>query len=247
MDLNSQRARFFLFVILSQIYIYISLIYDTFFNQLSDTLFEFLNRVGLEKHHLDKMDLFRKSSSFEFLKRLTSTLNIAALQSREKSVQQEREGLTHPLKTYTSSVKDANLHEEKVLDSLILLSWYIHRFWKSLERHNFPAAKLIAETYSQLLSKLPETLHYIYDSNWFPQKFVKITEVTAEIMQTLTINHNNTEMKNYNESTIYMYKKSREHRSLETSPIKNWILLSNHNLQTFVLTKLQKQNLTSHC
>ena len=71
----------------------------------------------------------------------------------------------------------------------------MHRFWKSRVGHIFPATKLTAETYPQLISKLPETLHYIYDSNWFPQNFIAITEIPSEIIQKLSINRNNIEIK----------------------------------------------------
>ena len=68
---------------------YISLIYDTLFNPLSATLFEFLNGIWSEIQPLDRRGVFRKSS-FEFLKRLASTLNTAAQQSRKESVQQKK-------------------------------------------------------------------------------------------------------------------------------------------------------------
>ena len=145
---------------------YISLIYDTLFNPLSDILFEFLNGIWSEIQPLDRTGVFRKSS-IEFLKRLASTLNTAAQQSRRES--------KHKIarqEIYISSLKDADLQAKEILDSLTLLSWYIHRFWKSLVRHIFPATKLIAEAYPQLISKLPETSHYIYDLIWFPQNFV---------------------------------------------------------------------------
>ena len=176
---------------------YISLIYDTLSNPLSDTLFEFLKGVWSEMQHLDRAGVFKKSS-FEFLQRLASTLNTAALQSWKESVhkiaRQEKEGFTHLLKTYISSVKDADLNEEKILDSLTLRSCYIHRLWNSPVRRIFPATKLIAETYTQLIPKLQETLHYIYDPNWFSQHFITITEeVPSETIQKLSINHNNIE------------------------------------------------------
>ena len=74
-------------------------------------------------------------------------------------------------------------------------------FWKSLVRHIFPATKLIAETYLKIINKLPETLHYIYDPNWFPQNFVNITEVPSEIIHKLSINHQNIDDRNYNAET----------------------------------------------
>ena len=64
---------------------YTSLIYDTLFNPLSNTLFEFLNGVCSEIQRSDRQGKFRKSS-FEFLNRLASTLKAIALQSRQKSV-----------------------------------------------------------------------------------------------------------------------------------------------------------------
>ena len=130
---------------------YISLIFDTLFKPLSDTLFELLNGIWSEIQPSDKTGIIRKSS-FKFFKRLTSTLNTAVLQSRKERVhkmaRQEVVGLTDFLKTYISSVKDADLDEEDILDSLTLLSWYIHRFWKNLVRQTFPATELIAETHS---------------------------------------------------------------------------------------------------
>ena len=161
---------------------HISLIYGILFNPLSDTLFEFLNGVWSEIQPLDRTGVFRKSS-FEFPKRLASTLNTAAQQSRKESVhkiaRQEIECFTHLHKTYISSVKDAHLSEREILDSLTLLSWYIHRLWKSLVRHIFPAIKLITEAYPQLIRKLPEKLQYIYDPNWFPQNFTNITSTVG--------------------------------------------------------------------
>ena len=40
---------------------------------------------------------------------------------------------------YITSATDAELSEEDILDTLTLLTWYIHRFWKSLVRHIFTA------------------------------------------------------------------------------------------------------------
>ena len=74
-------------------------------------------------------------------------------------------GFIQILKIYISSVTDADLNEEEIFDSLTLLTSYLQRFWKSLVRHIFPATKLIAETYPRMITKLPETLHYIYDPN----------------------------------------------------------------------------------
>ena len=154
------------------------------------------------------MGVFRKSS-FEFVKRIASTLNTAALQSQKESVhkiaRQEEEGFTHIVKTYISSVKDADLNEEAILASLGLQSWYIHTFWKNLVRHIFPPTKLIAETKPELICKLPETLHYIYDPNWFPQSFVNITEVPPEVIRKLTINNNTIEKKTITQGINHLH------------------------------------------
>ena len=143
-----------------------SLIYDTLFHSLIDTLFEFLHGILSEIKPSGRKELFRKSS-FEVLKRPAMALNTYVLQSRKENVhkvaRQEIEGFTQLLKIYTSCVKDVNLNEDEIFDSLTLLSWYIHRFWKSLVRHIFPATILIAETYKQIIMKLPRKLHYIYD------------------------------------------------------------------------------------
>ena len=108
------------------------------------------------------------------------------------------EGYTQLLNTCISSVKDVELNEEEILHSLTLLSRYIHRFWKSLVRHIFPATKLKAETYAQLITNLPETVLYINDPNWFPQNFITFTELPSETIQKLSIDHNKIETKNYN-------------------------------------------------
>ena len=80
---------------------YISIIYDTLFNPLSDALFEFLNGIWSEIQPLDRAGALRKPS-LEFLNRLASTLNNAALQSRKESVhkiaRQQIKGFTHFLK-----------------------------------------------------------------------------------------------------------------------------------------------------
>ena len=63
---------------------FISLIYDTLFHPLSDTLIEFLNGIWSEKQPSDREGIFRKSS-FEFLERLAPTLNANASHSRKKA------------------------------------------------------------------------------------------------------------------------------------------------------------------
>ena len=59
--------------------------YDTLFNPLSDTIFEFPNGVWSEIQPLDRQGVFRKSS-FEFVKRPASTLHANASHSRKESV-----------------------------------------------------------------------------------------------------------------------------------------------------------------
>ena len=125
---------------------------------------------------------------------------------------------------YITCVTNANLSEEATLDTLTLLSWYIHRFWKSLVRHIFPATKLIAQTYSQLITKLPETLQYIYDPDWFPQNFINIPEIPSETIQKLSINHQNIEIKIYKAETHQFTCTNipeNTNCSLEASPTEN--------------------------
>ena len=89
----------------------------------------------------------------------------------------EIEGLTHLIKTYISSAKDVDLSHEDIIVSFTFLSWYIHRFWRSLVRNIIQAAKLIADTYPHLIDKLQDILLYIYDSNWFPENLTTITDI----------------------------------------------------------------------
>ena len=114
---------------------YISLIYDTPFHPLSETLFKFLNGIWSE------------NLLSNFLNALHLHLTLLSKKNVLKIAQQEIEELTQLFKIYISSVTDAHLNAEEIFDSLTLLSWYLHRFWKSLVRHIFPATKLIAETY----------------------------------------------------------------------------------------------------
>ena len=64
---------------------YTSLKYDTLFNPISDTLFEFVHGVWSEMQPLDRKGVFRKSS-FELFKRLAPTLNANASHSQRESV-----------------------------------------------------------------------------------------------------------------------------------------------------------------
>ena len=125
---------------------------------------------------------------------------------------------------YICSVRHADLSEDGILDSITLLSWFIHRFWKFLVRHIFSASKIIAGTNPQLIPKMSETLPYNYDPNWFPQNFKIITEVLSETIQKLSINHNNIEIRNYNaENQLFTCTNISENTntSLEASPMEN--------------------------
>ena len=184
---------------------------------------------------LDRVVLFKKAS-FEFFKRLAPALNTNALQSRKESVhkiaRQEIEGFNKLLDVYITSAKDADLPEEDLVDSLTLLSWYMHRFWKILVRHIFTATQQIAEAYPQILTKLPETLQYIYDKSWFPQNFVNITEVPSEIIQKLSVKCKNIEITNYNaETSRFTCTNIPENTSLEASPIEDMDTIV-HNQRT---------------
>ena len=80
---NSQKARFFICNPLTNTYF--SLVYETLFNALSDTQFQFLSGVWAEIQASDITGIFRKSI-FEFLKCLAGTLNNATLKPRKGSV-----------------------------------------------------------------------------------------------------------------------------------------------------------------
>ena len=83
-----------------------------------------------------------------------------------------------------------------------------------------------------------------------PQHFVKITEVRLEIIQKWSINNNNIEFKSYN-AEIQPFTctnlSEKTNVSLEASPVENMDTISTHNLQTLVLTKLDKQILILPC
>ena len=185
------------------------------------TEYDLKDNPRIEKGYLENL-------LFEIPKRFAPTLNANASHSRKESVhkigRQEKEGFTHLLKIYKSSVTDADLNEEEIFDSLTLPSWYIRRFWKNLVRHIFPATKLIAETYPRIITKLPETLHYIFDPNSFPQNFVNITEISSETIQKLSLKYQNIEIKNYNAQTkpfTCTNITESTNTSLEVSPIGN--------------------------
>ena len=176
---------------------------------------------------MDRQSAFQKSS-FDIPKRLACTLNANALQSRKESVhkiaRQEIEGFTRLLDTYIITITSADLSGEEIYNYLTLLSWYIHRFCKSLLRHIFPATKQIAKAFSQIVPKLPVTLHYIYDPKWIPQNFINIPEKPSEINQKLAINDQSIEIKNYNAGnqpfTCTNIPKNTN-TSLEASPTEN--------------------------
>ena len=101
-------------------------------------------------------------------------------------------------------------------------------------RHIFPATKLIADTFSQLIPKLLETLDYIYDQDWFSQNFINIPEIPSETIQKLSVNHHNLEIKNYNAGTqpfICTNAPENTNTSLEASPIENVDTIT-HSQQT---------------
>ena len=75
----------------------------------------------------------------------------------------EIEWFNHLIKTCKNSVQITDLPEEEIIDTLTLLSWYIHQFWKNLTGHIFSATKLIAGKHQHLIDKLPDALQYIYD------------------------------------------------------------------------------------
>ena len=69
-----------------------------------------------------------------------------------------------------------------------------------------------------------ETLHYIYDPNWFPQNIVNNPEIPPKRIQSLSINHHNIEIRNYNAETqpfTCTNISENTNTSLEVSPIEN--------------------------
>ena len=203
-----------------------SLIYDTLFHPLSDTLFEFLNGIYTEIQPLDREVLFKKSS-FKLLKSLATALNTNASQSRKESVhkiaRQEVEGFKKLLEIFITSATDADLSEGDILDTLTLLSGYLQRFWKSLVRHIFTATQHIAEAYPHIIPKVPETLQYIYDKDWFPENFVYIPETPSETIQKLLLIRKHIQITNFNAETqpfTCTNIPENTNTSLETSPTK---------------------------
>ena len=82
----------------------------------------------------------------------------------------------------------------------------------------------MAETYPRTITKVPEKLHYIYDTNCFPQNFVNITEIPSKTIQKLSINHQNKVIRNYNPETqpiICTNFTEITNTSLEVSPSEN--------------------------
>ena len=91
-------------------------------------------------------------------------------------------------------------------------------------RHIFTATQQISKAYPRLIPKLPETLQYIYDKNWFPQKFVNFPKIPSENIQKRSLNRKHIEIIKYNADTIpFSYTKIPENinASLEASPIEN--------------------------
>ena len=81
------------------------------------------------KYNLRIEKKYLKSLLSNFLNALQLHLMLM-LHLHEKRAGQEIEGFTHLLKMFISSVTDADFIEAEILDSLRLLSWYIHRFCK---------------------------------------------------------------------------------------------------------------------
>ena len=71
---------------------------------------------------------------------------------------------------------------------------------------------------------MPEILHYIYDPSWFLQNVVNNPEIPSELVQKLSINHHNIEIKNYNAETqpfTCTNTPENTNTSLESSSIEN--------------------------
>ena len=91
-------------------------------------------------------------------------------------------------------------------------------------RHIFTATQHIAEAYPHIITKLPETLHYIYDKNWFPDNFVNIPEIPSETIQKLLPNRKQIQITYYNAETHPFTGTNipqNTKTSLEASPTEN--------------------------
>ena len=137
MELNSKRARFYFFVILTQTHIFVS--YMTLY--LNHSQIHYLSPLAeygrkynprIERVYLQNLLLNFLNVSLPHIILPSRSRLRSRKESGHKIARQEVEGFTQLLKIYISSVKDAELFEKKCFDSLTLLSWYIHRFWKSL-------------------------------------------------------------------------------------------------------------------
>ena len=62
---------------------------------------------------------------------------------------------------YITCVTDADLSEEEIIDTLTLLSWYIHRFLEKSGETHLSLYATNSTKYPQIKTKLPETLQYI--------------------------------------------------------------------------------------
>ena len=73
------------------------------------------------------------------------------------------------------------------------------------------------------MPELPETIHYIFDALLFLQNYVTITDVPSEIIQKLSINQINIEIKNYyaeKQPFTFTNIPEKTNTSLEASPIE---------------------------
>ena len=83
MELNLQKGTI-LFICDPLTDVYATLFHNILFNPLSYTLFEYFNGVYTELQPSDRACAFRKSSC-DFFERPASTLNVAAIQSRNEA------------------------------------------------------------------------------------------------------------------------------------------------------------------
>ena len=88
----------------------------------------------------------------------------------------------------------------------------------------FTATQHIAEAYPHIISKLPETLHYIYDEDWFPENFINIPEISSETTHKLLLNRKHVQITNYNAEThpfTFTNIPENTNTSLEASTTEN--------------------------
>ena len=95
-----------------------------------------------------------------------SRQKIKSLKSTKKL--QAIEGSNHLIQTFLSSVQHTDLPDVKLLEVLILLTWFINRFWKTF-CHIFSATQALEKTKTNWSQK---ALQYVYCLEFFSECLV---------------------------------------------------------------------------